>query len=169
MEAAAMSLVQIVRALGGELYESGRRANVPAPGHSRYDRSVSLLYENERVVAHCFGDGDWKAVLDDLRARGLIDWENKPTSLVVNSATPRVWAPPASRSLRIATAQRLWNLGRPLGRSPAARYLLRRGITRALPGHDAARFLDEAPIAAYAAHSPRGRPLCWVFAGLTGL
>ncbi|WP_158912750.1 toprim domain-containing protein [Caulobacter sp. S45] len=152
-----MSLVQIVRALGGELYEGGRRANVPAPGHSRFDRSVSLLYENERVVAHCFGDGDWKAVLDDLRGRGLIDGENRPTSLVIGSAAPRISAPPASRTLRVATAQRLWETGRPLGRSPAAQYLRRRGVTRALPGPDAARYLAEAPTAAYAAKS-RTRP-----------
>jgi putative DNA primase/helicase len=152
-----MSLVQIVRALGGELYEGGRRANVPAPGHSRFDRSVSLLYQNERVVAHCFGDGDWRAVLDDLRGRGLIDGENRPTSLVIGSAAPRISAPPASRILRIATAQRLWEMGRPLGRSPAMQYLRRRGVTRALPGPEAARYLAEAPTAAYAARS-RTRP-----------
>lgn len=151
-----MSLLQIVRALGGELYEGGRRANVPAPGHSKHDRSVSLLFENDRVVAHCFGDGSWKRVLDDLRARGLIDDQHRPTSLVV-AAAPRVSPPPASRALRIATAQRIWGLGRPLGRSAAAQYLRRRGVTRDLPGPDAARYIAEAPTAAYAAQS-RTRP-----------
>ena len=151
-----MSLLQIVRALGGELYEGGRRANVPAPGHSKYDRSVSLLFENDRVVAHCFGGGDWKRVLDDLRARGLIDGEHRPTSLVADAA-PRVSAPPASRALRVATAQRIWGLGQPLGRSVAAQYLRRRGVTRALPGPDVARYIAEAPTAAYAAQS-RTRP-----------
>ena len=151
-----MSLLQIVRALGGELYEGGRRANVPAPGHSPHDRSVSLLFENDRVVVHCFGDGDWKRVLDDLRDRGLIDGDHRPTSLVA-AAAPCVSAPPASRPLRIATAQRIWGLGQPLGRSAAAHYLRRRGITRALPGPDAARYIAEAPTAAYAAQS-RTRP-----------
>jgi putative DNA primase/helicase len=151
-----MSLLQIVRALGGELYEGGRRANVPAPGHSPHDRSVSLLFENDRVVAHCFGDGDWKRVLDDLRDRGLIDGEHRPTSLVA-AAAPRISAPPASRALRIATAQRIWGLGQPLGRSAAAEYLRRRGVTRALPGPDAARYIAAAPTAAYAAQS-RTRP-----------
>ena len=37
-----MSLRTIVQALGGELYDRGRRANIPAPGHSAADRSVSL-------------------------------------------------------------------------------------------------------------------------------
>jgi len=141
-----MSLLQIVRALGGELYEGGRRANVPAPGHSPHDRSVSLLFENDRVVVHCFGDSGWKQVLDDLRDRGLIDSEHRPTSLMA-AAAPQVSAPPASRTLRIATAQRIWGLGQPL----------RRGITRALPGPDAARYIAEAPTAAYAAQS-RTRP-----------
>ena len=156
-----MSLFQIVRALGGELYEGGRRANVPAPGHSLRDRSVSLLFENDRVVAHCFGDGDWKRALDDLRGRGLIDGEHRPTSLAPTAAprvfAPQTSAPPASRALRIATAQRIWGLGQPLGRSAAARYLRRRGVTRALPGPDAARYIAAAPTAAYAAQS-RTRP-----------
>jgi hypothetical protein len=114
------------------------------------------LFENDRVVVHCFGDGDWKLVLDDLRDRGLIDGEHRPTSLVA-AAAPCVSAPPASRTLRIATAQRIWGLGQPLGRSAAAHYLRRRGITRALPGPDAARYIAEAPTAAYAAQS-RTRP-----------
>jgi len=74
-----MSLLPIVRALGGDLYASGRRANIPGPGHSPVDRSVSLLLEQNRVIVHCFGDGDWRAVLDDLRRRRLIDTDNRPT------------------------------------------------------------------------------------------
>ncbi|WP_257819413.1 hypothetical protein [Phenylobacterium sp. J367] len=38
-----MSLKPIVQALGGDLYDRGLRANIPAPGHSAADRSVSLL------------------------------------------------------------------------------------------------------------------------------
>lgn len=64
-----MSLSHIVKALGGELYDGGRRANIPAPGHSSADRSVSLLLEDDRVVVHTFGDGDWKAVLAPVHYR----------------------------------------------------------------------------------------------------
>ncbi len=53
-----MSLRAIVRALGGELYDGGRRANIPAPGHSAGDRSVSLLLQGDRMVVHTFGDHD---------------------------------------------------------------------------------------------------------------
>ena len=61
-----MSLRPIVNAFGGDLYQGGARASVPAPGHSAEDRSVSLLLEGDRVVVHTFGDGDWKGVLDFL-------------------------------------------------------------------------------------------------------
>ena len=54
-----MSLRTIVQTLGGDLYDRGRRANIPAPGHSAADRSVSLLLENNRIIVHTFGDGDW--------------------------------------------------------------------------------------------------------------
>ena len=76
-----MTLKTIVDMLGGDLYDGGRRANIPAPGHSPADRSVSLLLMNDRVVVHTFGDGDWKAVLDDLRERRLIDahWAARAT------------------------------------------------------------------------------------------
>ena len=57
-----MSLQTIVRTLGGDLYDRGRRANVPAPGHSCQDRSVSLLLQGDRVVVHTFGGADWREV-----------------------------------------------------------------------------------------------------------
>ncbi|HZC16101.1 MAG TPA: hypothetical protein VE309_05020, partial [Caulobacteraceae bacterium] len=73
-----MTLRAIVQTLGGDLYDGGRRANIPAPGHSAGDRSVSLLLRGDRVVVHTFGDGDWRTVLDHLRAYQLIDAANAP-------------------------------------------------------------------------------------------
>ena len=76
-----MSLRPIVQALGGDLYDRGQRANIPAPGHSAADRSVSLLLKEGRIIVHTFGDGDWRAVLDHLRGEGLVDAHNAPTTL----------------------------------------------------------------------------------------
>ena len=148
-----MSLSEIVRALGGDLYDGDTRANVPGPGHRPDDRSVSLLYENGRIVAHCFGKGDWREVLDDLRARGLIDAENRPTG---RAATPavRVTRAVASRLDRIEAARRIWDLGGPIQRTLAETYLRRRAITRTLPGPDVARFVLEAPVFAYGGRGP---------------
>jgi hypothetical protein len=73
-----MSLRHIVDALGGDLYDGGRRASVPGPNHSAGDRSVSLLLQGGRVVVNTFGRTVWTEVLDDLRERGLIDRDNAP-------------------------------------------------------------------------------------------
>ncbi|MDZ4375340.1 MAG: hypothetical protein U1C74_28490, partial [Phenylobacterium sp.] len=73
----APSLLPLARAFGGDVYAGGRRALLPAPGHSCADRSVSLWLQAGRVVVHSFGAGDWREVLDDLRARGWIDTQNR--------------------------------------------------------------------------------------------
>lgn len=139
-----MSLVNIVRALGGDLYDGGRRANIPYPGHSRNDRSVSLLYDNGRVLATCFGDGTWQKALDDLREKGLIDYDHRPTSVVL-SASSAGYQPPASKPERTAAARRLWEGGRPVRRTLAETHARLRRIRRDLPGDAVARFNRETP------------------------
>ena len=74
-----MTLHAIVAALGGDLYQGGQRANVPAPGHSADDRSISLLLAEGRVVIHGFGAAGWREVRDDLRRRGFIDADGRLT------------------------------------------------------------------------------------------
>lgn len=68
-----MTLHAIVAAFGGDLYQGGWRANVPAPGHSADDRSVSLLLAEGRVIIHGFGAADWREMRDLLRSSGFID------------------------------------------------------------------------------------------------
>lgn len=140
-----MSLLPIVRALGGDLYDRGRRANVPAPGHSRRDRSVSLLLSGGRVVAHSFSAVGWREVLDDLRRRGLVDAAGAPCSgaAAVFDSTP---AP--LRAERLAAARRLWAGGTAAGAGTlSARHAVLRGIRRALP--EALRHHSAAPLSAY--------------------
>jgi putative DNA primase/helicase len=148
-----MTLRTIVQTLGGELYDRGRRANIPAPGHSPADRSVSLLLENDRVVVHTFGDGDWRAVLDHLRGQGLIDAANAPLS-VSGAAARAATVPTPSGRERQAAALRIWEDGRALGRTAAERHCRLRGVARDLPGWHALRFGLQTPVSAYRVGGP---------------
>lgn len=140
----ATSLRPIVRALGGDLYAGGHRANVPAPGHSHHDRSVSLLLQDGRVVVHTFNGTDWRAVLADLRARGLVDAVGAPAG----GGGPGGHAgDDPSHPARLAAARRLWREARPIQGTLSARHARLRGIARALP--DALRHHPAAPLAAY--------------------
>lgn len=139
----AANLSALARALGGDLQAGGRRALAPAPGHSPDDRSVSLLLEDGRLIVHSFGAADWRDVLDDLRARGWIDADNRllEGGVPVGAAGPS--RPEPTRHARIAAARRLWDAGGPVAdASPAARYIAGRGVdlrlASALRAHAAA-------------------------------
>ena len=150
------TLAALVRALGGDLYAGGRRALVPAPGHSAEDRSVSLLLEDGRVIAHAFGGADWKAVLDDLRAQGWIDAENRLLdggAPVSRAAGPTL---EATRAERIAAAARLWAEAGPIGAgAPAALHAALRGVDLELADADALRAHSAAPAWVYRGRGPR--------------
>lgn len=119
-----MTLARIVRALGGDLYQNGLRANVPAPGHGAADRSVSLLMSDGRLVVHSFGAADWREVLDDLRERGLIDTNAGRARGSGDSAPPQ---PDVSRRLDVARS--LWAAGGVTGpHGLVARHLALRGV-----------------------------------------
>lgn len=141
-----MSLRTIVAAVGGDLYAGGRRANVPAPGHSARDRSVSLLLTGGRVIAHGFGGADWRAALDDLRRRGLVDGDGRLTGAACGPAEPL----PMPAVQRLAAAQALWaSCGPVRRRSPAALFAEGRAIRRPLFGIPALRMHAAAPLSVY--------------------
>jgi hypothetical protein len=141
-----MSLRAIVAAVGGDLYAGGRRANVPAPGHSARDRSISLLLSKGRVIAHGFGGADWRAAIDDLRDRGLVDASGRPTGFVGCQAEP----PPLPSAVRVAAVRDLWEAARPVRvGSPAARHAQRRHIARLLGESEALRAHGAAPLSVY--------------------
>ena len=153
-----MPLRKIVRVLGGDLYDGGRRANVPYPGHSHADRSLSLLLAGDRLVVTCFGEGDWAAALKYLREQGLVDAENRPTGAGGSPLGGFRTASPIN-PLKTAAALRLWDAGRDIAGTPGALHLRLRYIKRALPGPDVARFLSETPLSAYrAGDRGTGRP-----------
>ena len=142
-----MSLRTIVETLGGDLYDGGRRASIPAPGHSARDRSVSLLLEGDRLIVHSFGDGNWRAVLEHLRERRLIDDANTPVSGPGASAPrPAVSTDPERRR----AASRLWAEGVSIAGTVSERHCHRRSVARPLPGPDVLRHHGAAPVSAYA-------------------
>jgi putative DNA primase/helicase len=139
------TLRDIVRALGGDLYDGGRRANIPAPGHSRADRSVSLWLKDGRLFVHTFGDGDWRAVLDHLRALRLVAPSGAPRGgegLASGPDSP-------GRRTRRAVATQLWASGRTTFGAPSEFYLRNRHVTRDLPGPWVLRHVQDAPVAVY--------------------
>jgi len=142
-----MTLHRIVATLGGDLYQGGHRASVPAPGHSAADRSVSLFLSNDRVIIHGFGGVDWRAARDHLASLGLIDAENRPIG------GPSASAPAAARpdpAVRIAAAWRLWNEA--LALQPGSlshRHLLHRSIGLDLARLEGLRHHPAAPVSVF--------------------
>jgi hypothetical protein len=148
-----MSLSYIVQKLGGELYENGMRANIPGPGHSANDRSVSLMLRDGRIFVQSFSPRtDWREVFDDLRQRGLVDDNKRPTgggpggAAVGSRPGPDA---PATDTLRVDAACRIWEAGRPLRGALAERHCRLRAVKRPLPGPDVARHCSATPVAAY--------------------
>jgi hypothetical protein len=145
-----MSLAQIVRALGGDLYARGRRANIPGPGHSRTDRSVSLLLVGGRVIVHGFAGEDWREVLDHLQARGLVD--SRGRLLRGGEPLPAADEPEQlSRRARAAAACALWAEARPIAGSLSERHCRGRGLAGPWPAA-----LRHHPALAAEAYSGRG-------------
>jgi putative DNA primase/helicase len=144
-----MSLKTIVAVLGGDLYDRGYRANIPAPGHSAADRSVSLMLREGRIIVHTFGDGDWRTVLDHLREHGLVDAHNAPTSVSAGKARAAIGVISTSDVERLAAARRIWEGGRALKGTASERHCRLRHIDRALPGPEIARHNNETPVSAY--------------------
>lgn len=146
-----MSLKPIVAALGGDLYAGGLRANVPAPGHSAADRSVSLLVSDGRLVIHGFGGADWREARDALRRGGFIDARGR---LLPAGGAPWPASPGPDRRARVETAEQVWRDARPVAPgTAAARYLARRGVPSLnIPnlGHSTA-----TPVSVYSGAGPR--------------
>lgn len=144
-------LAEVVAALGGDLWDGGLRANVPAPGHSRKDRSVSLRLVDDRLLIHTFGDGDWRTVRDDLLRRGLIAADGR-----IGAIAPS--RPTLSPAMRVRAAERLWSRLAPLRPDePASRHLRRRAVT-ADPTRLTALRGGSAPLSVYA-DAGRQRPV----------
>jgi len=148
-----MTLHRIVAALGGDLYQGGQRANVPAPGHSAHDRSVSLLLSGDRLIIHGFGGADWRDVRDHLRSRGLIDSAGQPIGGAQGTPPDGLRA---DRTARIAAARGLWEKASPgIGGSLSHRHLLGRAIHLDPASLQDLRHHPAAPVSVFRPESPK--------------
>lgn len=100
-------LVDIVKKYGGDLFQNGTRALIPAPGHSAADRSVSVFLTAEgKVRVHCFTDVKWSDVLRTFREDNLILTDGK----LSRGGSSGGYAPPVlTDSGRTATAAHIWS------------------------------------------------------------
>ncbi len=145
-----MSLHNIVAKMGGDLWAGGGQANIPGPGHSAADRSVSLRIGTDgRLVVNTWGRTDWRDVLDDLRERGLIE-ENKRPVGVGGQARTTFTEPVRDAAERLRVAKAIWAGGAPAtARTLSWRHTQLRRIARRLPGSDVIRHATGTPLKAY--------------------
>lgn len=144
-----LSLREIVVALGGDLHHGGQSANVPAPGHSQADRSVSLLLDGDRLVIHGFGSADWRAVRAHLLKLGLIDARGRLTG--AGAAAVQLPAGPTRPPphVRIAVAQTIWANALPLADGDLCRRYFRHRGVRLLTTPTDLRRHPAAPVSAF--------------------
>lgn len=162
------SLVPLARALGGDCYAGGTRALLRAPGHGKLDRSVSLRLVRGRVLVHSFGSADWREVLDQLRADGWIDAENR----LCAGGAPVAPGPDRhepTRRERVRAARRLWAAAGPVLASSAAwRHGERRHVDLGLDVCGALRTCAATPLAIYQDRGPRLPALLAAVSGPNG-
>lgn len=150
----ASNLRDIVVALGGDLHHAGQSANVPAPGHSAADRSVSLLLDGDRLVIHGFGAASWREVRAHLFDLGLIDASGRLTVAATLPGPASVAPTRPPPGCRIAVAQAVWGAALPLAEGDLCfRYFRHRGLRlRSIP--EDLRRHPAAPVSVFRSHGP---------------
>jgi hypothetical protein len=159
-------LRDIVARLGGDLYNGGTAANVPGPGHSRRDRSLSLrLTPQGRILYYAFAPAEHADVWKHL---GLDDGALRPMSgsEAARARQERARERRAADERRMAFCSRVWRSTAAPYETPVEVYLRGRGIAGPIPV--SLRYTPAAPLgyepgapAAPAmvalAHDPAGR------------
>lgn len=111
---------EIVERLGGGWQRTGGMCRCPA--HDDRTPSLSVRLGERRLLFHCFAGCETATVISELRTLRLLD----PKVPARGNEAPRVSADPSRRNCGAAAS--LWAAARPTGRSPAANYLLGRGL-----------------------------------------
>lgn len=121
-----LDLREIVKRVGGHVYDGGRRALVPGPAHSRKDLSLSLVVSGDRVVYHSFSGDDWRDISKHL---GISVTETRSPAEIARAREERRAAFVAERDRKRAFCRDIWRRCIPIKGSPAWAYLLEgRGI-----------------------------------------
>jgi hypothetical protein len=61
-----LTIRQIAAALGGEVINR-TSCNVPGPGHRKFDRSLTIKVDRNRLIVHSHAGDDWRACKDYVR------------------------------------------------------------------------------------------------------
>lgn len=117
-----IDIKQAERLLGGKIY--GRnRILCPGPGHSRNDRSMSVMFTDSGFVVKSFSTDDWKECRDYVKSvLGLSD--DRPVSF----REPVPFIDP-DRLRKKRTAQEIWERSIPITGTLAETYLASRGLS----------------------------------------
>lgn len=137
-------LREIVARLGGDLSAGGRQANVPGPGHSKRDRSLSLRVSDDgtRILFNSFAGDSAREVFAYIGIDNASEY--KPTSAEVRASIRR--REEEARKIeaeKLAFCAGIWEASEPLEGSAGARYLWNRGLV--LNGCSDIRFHPAVP------------------------
>jgi putative DNA primase/helicase len=108
----SLTVREIVAVLGGDV--TGRNScNVPGPGHSKIDRSLSITIDGDRFILHSHAGDDWKVCKDYVReGLGLDRWERgngRRSTFVVINTTASHYAVDDDKEKKKAWALRIWS------------------------------------------------------------
>ncbi len=123
-----LDLHEVKARLGGTVYAGGRRWSGPGPGHSRSDRSLSvLLTDDGRALVHSFAGDPFAACAAFL---GIEASKARPLDLATRERLERCRAAERQRERNRVAAfcEAIWRASEPLEGSPGARYLAARAI-----------------------------------------
>lgn len=130
--------------IGGDLSSGGRHLQAPGPGHSRNDRSLSVMInDQDRVVWNSFANDPYSVVRAYL---GSPETQDRPQSageakLAQEARKQRAALEQASK---LAFSKMVWADTLPAAGSPVEPYLANRSIAGAIS--DAIRFAPAAPL-----------------------
>ena len=148
-------LQQIGQDLGWSVSNGGLRATCPAPGHSKADRSMSLMLKaNGEIVVNCFsGRTDWRECRRFLEDRGYIDRFSKDRTSPSRAAT--VTPPPAGPDpIKLARVKTLWERSTPTLKTLVVRYLTQRGLAGTFETSSELGYLDSCDHRPYGSKYP---------------